>query len=48
MTSQALAATLVRLGAEFSTPAISIVGAAVLSLLVTAALAPGLRGPARV
>ncbi|TCM42520.1 MFS transporter [Kribbella sp. VKM Ac-2568] len=48
MTAQALSATVVGLGAELSTPAISIAGAAVLSLLVTAALAPGLRVRTRV
>jgi predicted MFS family arabinose efflux permease len=43
MTAQALSATVVGLGAELFTPAISIAAAAVLSLLVTAALVPGLR-----
>lgn len=48
MTAQALSATVVGLGAELSTPAVSIAGAAILSLLVTATLAPGLKAPTKV
>jgi hypothetical protein len=46
MSAQALSATLVGLGAELSSPAMAMAGAAVGSLAVTAALSPGLREPA--